>query len=157
MYYNISLVAGTRMSKCRQPGCSMTSSISYGVCNGHFQAGYVNNSRREDWVCWKNTPLDFNDNDITFVIKAAKRIEQILIHHYDIEVQNKWNSSFTKIINQAKQKSPYLSMMWQNIQRFQVIRNKLVHTGDFDELSRKKEKTIKLSLYGYFWDVRRRM
>ena len=138
------------MSKCRQPGCTRYSSTNYGLCNGHFQAGYVNNSRRKDWVCWKNTPLDFNDNDITFVIKAAKRIEQILIHHYDIKVQNKLHSSFTQIINQAKQKSSYLSRMQWNIQRFKVIRNKLVHTGDFDELSREKRKQLNSVCMGIF-------
>ena len=43
---------------------------------------------RKDWVCWQHAPLDFNYDDITFVVKAVKRMEQLLIHHYGLEVPN---------------------------------------------------------------------
>ena len=46
---------------------------------------------RKDWVCWQHAPLDFNDDDITFVVKAVKRMEQLLIHHYGLEVPNNRN------------------------------------------------------------------
>ena len=56
---------------------------------------------RKDWVCWEHTPVDFRDDDITFVVKTAKRMEQILIHHYGIEVPIGKNLDLREVIERG--------------------------------------------------------
>ena len=91
---------------------------------------------REDWVCWEHAPVNFRDDDITFVVKAVKRIEQILIHHYDIEMPDgqQGNVNFIDIIKKAKSISKIKGAEFKKMHHFRLIRNKLVHEVDYNEL-----------------------
>ena len=91
---------------------------------------------REDWVCCEHAPVNFRDDDITFVVKAVKRIEQLLIHHYDIETPNRQQGgvNFIDIIKKAKRISKIKGAEFKNMHHFRKIRNKLVHDVDYNEL-----------------------
>ena len=104
---------------------------------------------RKDWVCWQHALLDFNDDDITFVVKAHKRMEQICIHHYALNITK--TLDFSQIIDQAKQKSCFIRGDFDELHRFRIIRNKLVHAEDYNEISqeqRKKLNTACMEIFG---------
>ena len=104
--------------------------------------------KRDDWVCWQHAPLDFNDDDITFVVKAAKRMEQLLIHHYGVDMPDSHHANFKQTINRAKQRSdlkeyPELERQYfESIHQFRQIRNSMVHKADYDDLSKENRKLL---------------
>ena len=104
---------------------------------------------RKDWVCWEHTPVDFRDDDITFVVKTAKRMEQILIHHYDIEVPvgKKNNLDLREVIERAAKMSQIRNLSKHlksngSMHRFRMIRNKLVHNADFNHVKQNERRII---------------
>jgi len=90
---------------------------------------------QEPWVCWRNNQLDFRENDITFTIKAAKRIEAILIHHYGIEKESGGKEQhFMNIID--KSKGFVGGNLVKQLHEFRMTRNSLVHNQDCDQLGK---------------------
>ena len=91
----------------------------------------------EPWVCWKNNKLDFREHDIIFTVKAAKRIEAILIHHYDIEKRCEGKEqNLMNIIDRAK--GDVAVDVVDKLHEFRMMRNSLVHDQDCDQLGKAK-------------------
>lgn len=78
------------------------------------------------WVCRQNNDLDIKDNDITFVVKANKRIEAILIHHFGIsKMANGKEQGLLALIGDAEQ---FLERDTVNkLHMFRKTRNQLVY------------------------------
>ena len=144
------------MPECHIPGCPMQGRASgpYCVCTLHLKALQEIDpktpipEKREDWVCWQHAPLDFNDDDITFIVKAAKRMEQLLIHHYGVYMLDSHHANFKQTIKRAKQRSdlkkyPELESQYvDRIHQFRQVRNLMVHEADYDDLSKGKRKKL---------------
>ena len=108
----------------------------YNLKNDYVQTG-------KDWVCWEHTPVDFRDDDITFVVKTAKRMEQILIHHYGIKVPiGKNNQDLREVIEIAAKQTWCDLKPFEQMQRFRMIRNKLVHKADFNHVEQNERMKI---------------
>ena len=98
--------------------------------------------QKKEWVCWEHAPVNFTENDITFTVTAAKRMESLLGRHH--------GTSQTTVFCVKIGKAGLSSDLQETIHKFRKIRNRLVHDEDYNDFQKGARKEINTLCMGIF-------
>ena len=90
--------------------------------------------QKKEWVCWEHAPVNFTENDITFTVTAAKRMESLLDRHH--------GTSQTTVFCVKIGKAGLSSDLQETIHKFRKVRNQLVHDEDYNDFQKGARKEI---------------